>query len=304
MCCQPANLYYAWQVEVMLDNFISHKIPSNQINIVSSIDSKIPDFWKKLEHKFIDVNFFYYYDTRRYKNYAPSIYFHLLSKHFTEHKFLENDAIFLHDCDIVFTKYIDFTDMIYDRYWYLSNTNSYIGYDYIITKGMDTYNNMCKIIGIDPLIPKLMSKNSGGAQYLVKNTTSNFWKTVENDSIKLYNYFLQTEPHYQKQHKDDYPIQKWTSGMWALLWNAWKSEHTTVVDKRLDFTWATNSIETINSAPILHNAGVLNNMPGLFCKTDYITTLPYNKSLSIDSSRASYHYWQQVCNSAKTSVLV
>jgi len=34
VCAQPATLYYAWQVEVMLNNFKSMGVNLNQVDIV------------------------------------------------------------------------------------------------------------------------------------------------------------------------------------------------------------------------------------------------------------------------------
>ncbi len=144
-------------------------------------------------------------------------------------------TVFLHDSDIVLTKPPKFDDMIKGNSWYLSNTKFYINYDYIIGKGDHTYKKMCEIVGIDPLIPKLLNNNSGGAQYIVKNTTYEFWDKVETDSINLYKYFCDTEHLHVKKTEYDYPIQKWTAGMWSLLWNAWLAGHETIVDERLDF---------------------------------------------------------------------
>ena len=33
ICAQPANSYYTWQVEVLINNFIKHGINPNQIDI-------------------------------------------------------------------------------------------------------------------------------------------------------------------------------------------------------------------------------------------------------------------------------
>ena len=185
--------------------------------------------------------------------------------------------------------------------WHLSNTNSYINYDYIISKGNDIYNEMCDIIGIDPVIPKLMNSNSGGAQYIVKNTTFEFWDKVESDSVKLYKHFSVKELEWNKGY---YPIQKWTAGMWSILWNAWLFGHETIVNKKLDFTWATNSIQEISEVFIMHNAGVIDGTGDLFFKGNYVGKLPYNENLNINEKTASYFYWQEICETAKNSVLI
>ena len=168
--------------------------------------------------------------------------------------------------------------MIDDNAWYLSDTNSYINYDYIISKGNDVYRGMCDIIGIDPLIPKLMNSNSGGAQSIVKNTTFEFWEKVENDSINLYKWFSEIEPNWDKEF---YPIQKWTAGMWSLLWNSWYFGFETKISDKLDFCWSTDMIDIMEGKQFLHNAGVTADRQDLFFKGNYTHSLPYGLNLPI-----------------------
>ena len=266
ICVQPRLVYYAWQVEVMINNFLSHGISGNDIEILvswnPSDDTSKPEtieMWNKLSSTYNYVRFFFYQDTRENPTYIPSIYFNALKQHIKAFPELEKDALFLFDCDTILTKPLDLSKMINDDKWYLSDTVGYIGYQYIKTKvqeNYDVYNGMCNIVGIDPLIPKLLNSNSGGAQHLVKNTTYEYWDKVEKDSEKLYRYFNEIESKYEKTHEGDHPIQKWTAGMWSLLWNAWLLEHETLVDKRLDFSWATDPIDYWDKRSIFHNAGV------------------------------------------------
>jgi hypothetical protein len=227
-----------------------------------------------------------------------------MKRHLEGHTYLENEVLFIHDSDIVFTKSVDFSDMESGDEWYLSNTNAYINYDYIQQKGNDIYEKMCDIVGINYEIPKLMNSHSGGAQYIVKNTTASFWDKVEKDSVKLYKYFCEIEPHYVKKHGGDYPIQKWTAGMWSFLWNGWLSGHKTIVDSRLDFGWVTGGYDEVQKYSILHNSGVIDNTKGLFYKGDYINELPYNKNLYIDETKASSFYWNEIQSTGKISVLL
>ena len=306
ICCQPAIPYYTWQVEVMINNFIKMGITPNLIDIVCGIENnKIPDDWIKLKNNYNSVRFFFYNDTRKSKIYAPAIYFNLMKQHVVSAPEIQNDVLMMHDSDIVLTKTPDiFNTLLGDNIWYLSDTKSYINYDYIISKGGGIYENMCKIIGIDQLIPKLLNSNSGGAQYIVKNTTFEFWEKVEKNSIELYDYFCNVEELYTKKHKNDYPIQKWTAGMWSFLWNAWYFEHETIIDKKMDFGWVTNPYSDVYNYTILHNAGVLNGNTGLFFKGDYTNKLPYNENLEIDETRASSFYWKQIQETAKKSILL
>lgn len=109
---------------------------------------------------------------------------------------------------------------------------------------------------------------------------------------------------YAPKYPNDYPIQKWTAGMWSLLWNAWKNGHETKVDSKLDFGWSTHGIDSIEKYWILHNAGVGPEQKDLFYKANYMNKLPYNEDLQIRENSASMYYWQQVQESAKVSVLL
>lgn len=303
ICCQPAVKYYLWQIEVVIHNFTKMGINPADIHIVCGIDNDIiPADWLKMQDAYKSVNFFFYNDTREDKLYIPAIYFHLMKKHLSANENLSREVLFIHDSDIIFTKKVDFSSMIPGNVWYMSDTNSYINYFYIQSKGNDIYEGMCDIIGIDKLIPKLMNSNSGGAQYIVKNTTFEFWDKVEKDSIALYKYFNKMEPSFKKEN--DYPIQKWTAGMWSFLWNAWYFGHETIVDKRLDFAWVTSQIADAEKYPILHNSGVTGAHKNMFYKGKYIDKLPYEDVLELDETKGSYFYWKEVLETGKKSIFM
>ena len=306
VCVQPRILYYAWQVEVMINNFIKHGISGNDIDILvawnpndlTSTPENI-EIWNKLVNKYNYVRFFFYQDTREDMSYIPSIYFNILKQHIKAHPELSTQPLFLHDSDILFTKPVDFSFALNDNIWYLSDTVGYIGTQYVLTKGEDVYRGMCNIIGIDPLIPKLLNSNSGGAQHIVKNSTYEYWDKVEKDSIKLYKWFCEQEPLYKGE---GYPIQKWTAGMWSLLWNAWLFEHETKVDKRLDFCWATDPISRWDEVCIFHNAGVTEHGK-LFMKGNYTNSLPYGIENTFDSNFCSYNYANEIIETSIKSIL-
>lgn len=304
ICAQPANTYYLWQVEVMINNFIKNGINPSDMHILLGISNDvIPNDWQVLKEHYKEIGFYFYNDTRSDSCYIPSVYFHLLSKHLTKYPELQESVLFTHDSDTIFTKKFSISGYINGDVWYCSDTHSYLDYKYIQSKGDDIYKMMCEIIGIDPLIPKIMGKNIGGAQYIVKNTTPAFWDKVEKDSVALYKYFCEVEPHYVKKHQNDYPIQKWTAGMWSYVWNAWLAGYEMHVDKGLDFCWSTDSIKNVEQYSILHNAGVTDKHSEMFYKGAYTNSLPYGDAIQIQSHRASYYYWNEVCETAKVSPL-
>jgi hypothetical protein len=311
VCAQPAVPYYTWQVEVLINNFIKHGVNPNKIDILCAINNNIvPEDWKKLQNHYNTVRFFFYNDTRSDFKYIPAIYFNLMSNHLKAYPELKDEALFLHDSDIVFTRKPELDWACKTNVWSVSDTKSYINYDYIQQKDNDIYEKMCEIIGIDKRIPKLMNSNSGGAQYIVSGEGWEFWDKVEKDAIAMYDYFCEVEPLYVKKYEGDYPIQKWTAGMWSLLWNAWLAGHETIVDSRLSFGWVTNPISDVEKHFILHNAGVTadSNSPhcyekGLFYKGNFINELPYNKPLKISDEFASSYYWKEICETAKKTIL-
>ena len=313
VCVQPRLVYYAWQVEVVIHNFIKHGISGNDIEILVAWNPKdgtstpeVIEMWNKLANTYNYVRFFFYEDTRENPTYIPSIYFNALKQHIKAYPELENEALFLFDCDTILTKPLDLTPMLNDDKWYLSDTVGYIGYQYIKTKiqpNYDVYKGMCDIVGIDQLIPKLLNSHSGGAQHLVKNTTYEYWDKVEKDSETMYRYFCSIENKYEKTSDGDYPIQKWTAGMWSLLWNAWLFGHETSVDPRLAFSWATDPIDYWEQRSLFHNAGVTCSC-GYFYKGAYINSLPYNTTLRVKDTNCSFNYYNEVIEVGKKSCLV
>ena len=286
----------------MLNSFIKHGINPCDIHILVAYSPDendktnhpdVVDLYSRLINRYGSVNFFFYKDTRVNPSYIPSIRPNILKKHFQYFKGLENDIIFYHDCDIVFTKNPDFSKFINNKICYVSDTSSYLNADYILSKGSDIYEKMCQIVGIHPSIPKLMNSNSGGAQYLLKGINSEFWEKVETDCEKLYKFFLQDEQIKLNKNPSYHPIQRWTSDMWAVLWNLWILEKETKVDPYFDFTWATDPIEKWNKNFIFHNAGV--TAPGeLFYKGIFMNALPYNIENKFNTNFASYNYFKEI----------
>jgi hypothetical protein len=312
VCAQPRLLYYAWQVEVMINNFIKHGINPNNIDILvawnPNDDTSKPEtieMWNKLASHYNTVRFFFYQDTREQPiKYISSIRPNILKQHFELYPELYNEAIFYHDCDILFTKSVNWDKFLNDDVWYLSDTNSYINYDYIISKGENVYNKMCEVVGIDPIIPKLMNSNSGGAQYILKNIDYKFWEKVEKDCEKLYFEITQLNTLKKQEDPKHHELQIWCADMWSVLWNGWIRGNETKVVKEMDFSWATDLEERFNETNIFHNAGITCSCGGKFYKANYRDSLPYNLDLRIKEGTASYKYYQEIQETSKKSPLI
>jgi len=313
LSCQPAIEKYTWEVEVYIENFLKMGVPPQQIHAVQGLDrewKEIPANWRRLQDKYKNINFWFYYDTRELdNNYPPSLQAHLLEKHWIHNPHLENETIFFHDADMIFTRPFDFTPFLGDKHWYLSNTISYIGGEYIRSKGEEVLERMSAIAGIEKRFILQNQMGSGGAQKLIKNVDKGYWKSVYELSMRLWREIppvsekirLQKEKEGQSYH----PLQHWTMSMWGELWTGWKLGHSTRVVKEFNFMFATNPIEDWEIYPIYHNAGILHNQRDkLFYKADYENRLPYKyKLLDADKSKASYKYYQWIQEVGKTTCL-
>lgn len=284
---QPDVPYFHWQIKVYTHNFIEMGIPPENIHVILGISGGNTKPTKEsLELKKLGINIHHYLDTRENKIYIPSIKPFLISKWLEE--FPENgDCFFLHDSDIVFRELPNFKKMSEDDILYLSDTIGYIGYNYIMDccsryeekhPQMETgqlLDEMTDVIGISIDCVKCNQENSGGGQYLIKNTDYKLWKKIYEDCTPLYNQMTDFQKRYPISPGE---IQFWTAEMWSLLWNLWLDGKETLVTKELDFSWATDPISVYNRKPILHMAGVTSDLKDKkFYKGEFINQDPIEK---------------------------
>jgi len=283
---QPDVPYFHWQVKLYTHNFIEKGIDPKQIHVIFSTlgNSKLSQGAEDL--KKIGIKIHSYKDERVNKRYIPSI------KPFLIYKWLEQfpeygKCFFLHDADIIFRELPDFEKMLNDDTCYLSDTIGYIGYEYIMDccrryesqhptseKGQ-LLKEMADTIGISVDLIKENQKNSGGGQYIIKNTDYKVWEKIYLDSFTLYNNML----IYQRKFPiNPGQIQFWTAEMWSVLWNLWLNNYKTKVVDDLGFSWATDNIEKYEKFPILHMAGVTDDLKKTkFYKGDFINVDPIKK---------------------------
>lgn len=284
---QPDVPYFHWQSRVYIHNFISKGIKPNQIHIIFGLMNKQTEpSYESLELKKLGVNIHYYKDERKFRYYIPSIKPFLISKWLKENPNF-GKLFFLHDADIIFRNLPDFNKLINDDITYLSDTISYIGYNYIIdccNRYENKYPNspkqgllddMCDVVGIGKEIIKSNQNNSGGGQYLIKNSNYEIWEKIYLNSTQLYDKMWE---YHKKYPLSPGEIQFWTAEMWSLLWNLWINNQETRISNELDFSWATDNIEVYRQKNILHMAGVTDNLKTTkFYKGDFININPLNK---------------------------
>ena len=199
---QPDVPYFHWQIMVYIHNFIEQGILPNQIHVLLGIiseDGKPTE--ESLKLKDTGVNVHHYIDDRPQKHYIPTVKPFLISKwlkDFPEY----GKCFFLHDSDIIFRKLPNFDSLINDDITYLSDTIGYIGYNYIMdccnryenahpTSGKgQLLNEMANVIGVSVECIECNQENSGGGQYLIKNTDWLLWEKIYADCVPLYDQML------------------------------------------------------------------------------------------------------------------
>lgn len=301
---QPDVPYFIWQIKIYVNNFIEKGINPNQIHVVLGIvkvNGKPSE--ESIKLKDLGINVYHFIDERNKKTYIPSIKPYLISKWIK----LNSDygkLFFLHDADIIFNKLPNFNKLINDDICYLSDTIGYIGYNYIIDccdryekahpkseKGQ-LLKEMANIVGVSVDVIKDNQENSGGGQYLIKNTTFEVWNKIYKDSTNLYDQMLD----YQKRFPiSPGEIQFWTAEMWSLIWNLWMYNCKTKITNELDFSWATDSLKVYEKRPILHMAGVTEDMKfKKFYKGEFINVDP------IELLKKDYNHFDFIENNSTT----
>jgi len=299
---QPDVPYFHWQVEVMIHNFMKVGINPNWIEVIWAVFGNPSPALLNLAQKYPYVRFFWYERTVKDNfGYIPILRPDILEQHFSRFPNLRGEVVFYHDSDIIFRELPDFDSMHEDLYWYLSDTVSYIGAEYIKSKSETLFKELCQIANVSPELVEQNQKNSGGAQHLMKGLTSSYWKSVKEDALALYKHMNNAESMERSfltadQLKSYNPIQKWCADMWAVLWNGLKIGAQPRISKELDFSWGTSPIPDYEKCKIMHNAGVTSSEGGrLFYKGDFINKDPFAADFSnIDKNTASYKYVEAI----------
>ena len=282
---QPDVTYFHWQVELYMYQFAKHGISDRCYAIFGYSGDAPSKYAVELSKRY---NIYFYKDTRTTNisnYYIPSIRPHILKQFFKEFPDL-GKCVFYHDSDILFSTLPKFELLVHDSHAYLSDTSSYINYSYIMTcasryraiynelPATDILTKMCSCMNISEDLIKENDLNSGGAQYLLKGITSEYWDAVEIGVNKLYPMLKEYEIQYPIHHH----IQSWTADMWVVLWEYWKLGKTTRIHNELRFSWATDPISNYYTNPIFHLAGVTEaDAATLFYKGKYKDSNVFNE---------------------------
>jgi hypothetical protein len=317
ICVQPCIPYYAWQLEVMLTNFTELNIHQvYDIHILCAYNENDTKWQQKkepmhkVESKFQGkAQFFFYQDTRPRGSfkYISGVRPNILKQHYQLNRDLIANTVFYHDCDIVFTKFPDFLENYIGKTdWYVSDTRSYIGYNYIISKGEDVFTEMTDIVGISKELVQSKQDQSGGCQYIMSGVDEAFFEKMERDCEKLFSDITSLNQKKKAADPTHHEIQIWCADMWAILWGGWLRGYNTHIIPELSFVWATDSVQSWDERYIFHNAGVVSSLSkSHFYKSDFREKYPYNHDGSeYDTNKASYKYFEIIQSIGKNSCLL
>ena len=309
---QPDLPYFHWQVKLYVHNFIQKGINPKNIHVLFAIpeNEKEPSDGS-IEILKTGVNLHFFKDDRENKQYIPSIKPYLISKWLEKNKSYGN-LFFLHDADIIFNKLPNFDSLISGDTIYLSNTKNYIGYEYLKKcsknyeikfsncKNEELIDIMCDVVGIKKTKIIENEENSGGGQYIIKNTNYKIWQKIYKDSNSIYSSLIKFQRKYPINHGK---IQFWTSEMWSLIWNLWVDNKQTLITKELDFCWATDTTEDYDKTPesmkiFIRQAFVINHIDHNK-KNNNVTNLEW-VTQKANTFKALKHYGGNCANANKT----
>lgn len=322
MSVQPADKIFWWQLRTQLYNFRKYNI-SKDYHIVIYLrerqieDIKNKDFmFNKLAEEYPEANFYYIADEldecfRLIKifNYPPLIRPWCLQKLFKMHPEWSNKAVFYLDCDVIFTKAPDFINKFKDDdICYLSDTQTYISAAYFDSKIKDVLPDKLEAykrrdvlqeatfaLGINREIAERNQKNTGGAQYLLKNIDSKFWSDILDGCMVLRTCLTNINEKFFIS--EDKGFQVWCADMWAVLWTLWKREQITQCPEEMDFLWSSAPLEEWETKYIYHDAQPTGRCFNKMNYRDGITT-PYEDDLyGIDETKCTIKYVQEILNS-------
>lgn len=274
----PNDTYFTWQIHLWIENLKQLGL-SNKATVLIFIPKNRADNpkWQQVIDLYPEAEFRFYRDEHDISS-MLGIYISVLRpytawRYFKEFPEMSNKAIFYCDSDILFTEKFNIDKFVDDDINYLSDTNSYINASYFDSKvrdvlpekleeykTVDVLNEASGLVGITREICIKNNKDSGGAQYLLKNIDDKYWFKVMTDCISIITYLGSINKRFFENENKGF--QKWCADMWAVLWNIWLREQETKVVPELAFAWAPDPINKLETHTIYHNAGVVSTTMG------------------------------------------
>ena len=290
----PHDPYFLWQEEVLINNFRKFNI-SDKMEILVWYTKDSPHLikWRNLQAKYPEVAFYFYEDEGVDLGlYIPQLRPHTLKKHFRVHQDrLKDKVFFYHDSDILFTYLPDFENLIKDDICWQSDTSGYLDYNYLRRKEIEgkipeneAVQVLAEIGNVTVGTFQIYAGRTGGAQCILKNIDYSYWDDVERMCLEIRRKFfwnIEGSVNHKYFPSESAGFQSWCADMWAVNMGLWSRGIRTDITKELDFSWATDSLETFKKKPIYHNAGVASPSSNLFYKGSWIHKSPIGVDLPL-----------------------
>lgn len=256
--------------------------------------------WDSIVKMFPETKFYFYRDPKHKVtdlmvnyNYQPIHRLCSLERHFREFPELEKDAILYVDSDVIFTQTpplqsTALAGYLQDDINYLSDTHTYLNAEYLESKwkdvieekqeeykAFDPFTRVAKMCNIFPETIRENNKKTGGAQYLLKNATARFFNSCIDTCLIFRGFYQEVNqrffPGNTVKEREDNGVQSWCADMIAIQWELWKQNLPSETPKWMDFAWATDKLDRLDSVFILHNAGITSD--GLIRITEDLKTV-------------------------------
>lgn len=302
LSAQPDKTYFIWQLELQLRNLNSLGIDKSKIQVLVSYSTDVglnADFEIFMSESKNLAEFYCYPDKRQNPQYTSSVRANILKQHFELYPDLENETVFYHDSDILFSRIPAIKNVKKTAINYVSDTRNYLDIDYVRSvSDEELLQDMAAIVGVSVDTIEQNKSHTGGAQYILKGVNASFWEKVEKDSealyicMKAYNrqLWINQYPHKKEYRSKKRGIQAWCADMWAVLWNLWYHNKPVEIHPELDFSWPFSSIDEWNRKAIQHYSGNIEEKEQFFKKSEYLNYMPwYDSGLSsIPATNCSY----------------
>lgn len=254
-----------WQVQLLLESFREHEFKGDiRILIFKPKGREWIKDWEEVEERYLEIKFFRYEDDGSVnpllRTYHTIHRAYSMLKHWEQFPELESHAIMYLDSDILLNKKLDLEDLLQDDINYGADIKSYNGWDYFEGKQsrvrpekLDDYLSkkpveaLLQQFNIDVGSIKAQKDNCAGVHYLLKNVKREMWEKILYDSVPLIKGFEYINQKYMEgntpQERRNNGFQSFCMDIWRLLWYTYNMGGKTIPDKRLNFSWSTDSKE-------------------------------------------------------------
>jgi len=300
---QPSTLYSSWQLEVILTNMRDLKLDLTKVILLFDDTNKV--IVDNLREKYGVLAFVYSRDNmpQDAKSYLPSIRPFLWAKFLKDHEEFTKEQFIYQDSDIIYLEPLDESKFsnLSPTNWYACDVESYVGPDYLNSKGTDILERMSNFLELASVDDMWSFKTRAvGAHWVIDSPSAEYWQEVYDKSYKMYKWLHEIEHEYDYALEDNGGTQEsfvqiWCSEMYSELYLCKKYGITTEPSEELGFRWVTDYFKNHEdyTDKIVHNSGVTKEIKKdrhIFRKQDFLGSNPLNEDLSKYRDESAFIY--------------